>query len=89
MQKKTRKDNNAARDPAVDTRSATCISPATAEFRTVELMLFNKPHQTSSIVLQPGGRRPSKQHLYLNLVMCYRIDKNVGGHEIVVNFLSK
>ena len=46
-----------ARGPAEDTRSATCMSPATAEFRISKLMLFNTPHQTSSAVLQPGGCR--------------------------------
>ena len=34
-----------SRGPAVDTRSATCLSPGTAEFKISELMLFSTQHR--------------------------------------------
>ena len=79
-----------ARDPAMDTRSATCMSPGTAEFRISELMLFSTPHQTSSIVLQPGGcRRCGATFVPQSCVMSYLFNKIVVGHEMIVKCLSK
>ena len=34
-----------SRGPAVETRSATCLSPGTAEFKISELMLFGTQHR--------------------------------------------
>ena len=58
-----------SRGPAADTRSATCMSPATAEFRISALMLFNTPPQTSIIMFfSRVGAVAVEQHLYHNHV---------------------
>ena len=58
-----------ARDPAMDTQSATCMSPGTAEFMISKLIFFNTPPQTSSIMFFSWVSADAvEQHLYLNHV---------------------
>ena len=79
-----------ARDPAMDTQSATCVSPGTAEFRISELMLFNTPPQTSSIMFFSWVSADAVSNI-CTLIMCVvlHFDKIVVGHEMIVKFLSK
>ena len=64
-----------SRGPAVDTRSATCMSPA--EFRISKHMLFSTPRRRFAAnfkcyVLQPGGcRRCGATFVPPSCVMCY------------------